>query len=57
MPRRCIEITTNVGCKNLCEYCPQEVNIAAYKGRSRNRQMKLADFKTCLEKVPLDVKV
>ena len=57
MPRRCIEITTNVGCRNLCEYCPQEVNIAAFKVRSRDRQMKLADFKICLEKVPLDVKV
>lgn len=55
--RRAIEITTNVGCKNLCEYCPQETNIAAYKSRGRNRMMSLADFESCIATIPLDVKI
>jgi radical SAM protein with 4Fe4S-binding SPASM domain len=55
--RRVMEVTTNVGCANLCEYCPQETNIAAYKKRSRGRVMRFSDFEVCLAKLPSDVAI
>jgi radical SAM protein with 4Fe4S-binding SPASM domain len=55
--RRAMDITTNVGCANLCEYCPQETNIAAYKKLSRRRVMRFSDFEICLAKIPSDVQI
>lgn len=50
-----MEITTNVGCKNACFYCPQDTFIRAYKKRSDVLQMSFDVFKTCLDKIPLYV--
>ena len=57
--RRVMEITTNVGCRNMCVYCPQTANISAYAGRRHvsgsgegGRMMSLATFKTCIDKMP-----
>lgn len=52
-----LEVTTVVGCKNLCEYCPQEKNIQAYKKHSRNIKFKYDDFVRYLDKVPLSTAV
>ena len=52
---RHLEITTIVGCKVACVYCPQDKISRRYFGEERI--MKLDDFKVYLEKVPRKVVV
>jgi hypothetical protein len=57
-----VAITTGIGCKNLCEYCPQETFLAAYARRenrddsrnnaSQKRVLTLEDFKRFIAKIP-----
>lgn len=49
-----IEITTVLGCKVNCKYCPQNVLTKAYYGENRNRkkQMSIEDFKIFLRNTP-----
>jgi sulfatase maturation enzyme AslB (radical SAM superfamily) len=49
-----IEITTNIGCKNLCSYCPQSVIVNAYTRRSNLLQMSYEIFQKCLDSIPTD---
>lgn len=49
-----LEITTTVGCKVGCEYCPQSLYVNNYLKRSRITMMSLETFETCLDKVPSD---
>lgn len=51
-----IEITTKIGCENLCSYCPQAVLYQAYPDGA-DKLMTMATFKTCLDKIPLDVDI
>lgn len=48
--RPLLEITTVIGCKVACEYCPQKTLISAY-GTS-DRILSLESFKFILEKIP-----
>lgn len=52
-----LHITTNVGCKNSCVYCPWDKFLEAYKERSHVLQMSFDVFRTCLDKVPAEVAV
>ncbi|HFQ80599.1 MAG TPA: hypothetical protein ENK33_04400 [Desulfobacterales bacterium] len=52
-----LEITTRIGCKNNCSYCPQELLVKSYKRRSQQFNMPFELFKQCLDKVPLDVRI
>ncbi|MFQ5647384.1 MAG: SPASM domain-containing protein [bacterium] len=45
-----MEITTGIGCKVACTYCPQDRLIKAYRGKSS--RMSLEAFKTCVDKIP-----
>jgi len=49
-----LEVTTYIGCPNMCDYCPQELLIKTYKGK---RRMDIDDFKKILENVPTDVEI
>jgi hypothetical protein len=51
---RHLEITTYIGCPNMCEYCPQDKLIKSYKGKQR---MDLEDFKQILKNIPSDVEI
>lgn len=51
---RHLEITTYIGCPNMCEYCPQDLLIKTYKGK---RRMDIEDFKKILDNVPSDVDI
>lgn len=53
--RRGIEITTNIGCKVACIYCPQRKLIEVYCKRSDIFNMSFEIFKKCIDKVPDDV--
>ena len=54
-----LEITTVIGCKNNCTFCPQEKLIRRYKSLYGNKNivMSLDDFKTIIDKVPLDIRI
>jgi sulfatase maturation enzyme AslB (radical SAM superfamily) len=53
-----LEITTKVGCRVACSYCPQDLLNKAYKGNPRESyNLSLEVFKECLEKVPLSVRI
>ncbi len=47
-----LAITTMVGCKNRCSYCPQDKFINAYMKRSKITTMSFDTFKTCIDKLP-----
>ena len=50
-----MEITTRIGCKVACSYCPQTALLGAYKQRSKEHMMSLDLFKVCLDKLPKSV--
>lgn len=50
-----LEITTVIGCKNMCPYCPQEKLLNAYKDNIRI--MSFETFKKCVDKVPIDSEI
>ena len=47
-----LEITTKIGCRVNCEYCPQAKLIREYHKRSEITLMSLDIFRTCIEKLP-----
>ena len=50
-----LEITTTIGCRIRCTYCPQELLVRRYLSRSSQSTMSRETFKSCIDKVPLDV--
>jgi organic radical activating enzyme len=52
-----LAITTRVGCKNQCSYCPQEMFVKEYAKRSRITVMTLDTFMKCIDKLPADVSI
>lgn len=51
----CLEITTIIGCRNNCTYCPQDKLINAYRSRSKEMLMSFDTFKRCIDKVPKNI--
>jgi hypothetical protein len=54
-PNNTLEITTCIGCKAMCQPCPQETLINAYK--SDKKILSPEDFITCINKVPTSVRI
>lgn len=52
-----MEITTNIGCKVACSYCPQNKLLDAYKKRSNIFMMSFDTFKRCIDKIPVEVDI
>lgn len=52
-----MEITTMIGCRIRCTYCPQDKLIQAYTKRSNVTKMTFDTFKKCLDKIPLRVHI
>lgn len=51
-----LEITTVIGCPNLCEYCPQKILIDKYLvGRNKKKLMSFDDFVGWIKTVPKNV--
>ena len=48
-----MEITTKIGCKIDCIYCPQEKFAKAYKKRSNVLMLSFDVFKACVDKIPV----
>ncbi len=53
--RASLAITTNVGCKNSCSYCPQKSIIQAYKKFPAVTSMSFDTFIASIESVPRNV--
>lgn len=51
-----LEITTRIGCKVNCKYCPQSTLVKKYYENNQKRAslMSIETFETCLSKVPQD---
>jgi hypothetical protein len=47
-----LSITTVIGCRVACDFCPQRMLTVAYRQKTGPREMTLETFKTCLAKVP-----
>lgn len=54
-----LEITTRIGCKMNCVYCPQKLLMTNYfkDNLSRRAVLSLEDFKTCLKKIPAGIRI
>ena len=54
-----LEITTKIGCSINCVYCPQATLLTNYFKNNKYRKniLSLADFKTCIGKVPLATRI
>ena len=52
-----IAVTTRIGCKVACSYCPQSKLIKNYLKRSKITQMSFETFKKCIDKIPRKVKI
>lgn len=50
-----LEISTVIGCRMGCDYCPQKIHVKNYKDEIR--RMTLDDFKTMISTVPKDVEI
>lgn len=52
-----IEISTVIGCKMQCSYCPQDNHIRNYVGGNKPIKMSDSTFKKCLAKIPYNVHI
>ena len=54
-----MEITTVMGCKVNCTFCPQKALTHTYFAHDKARlsKMSLETFRTCLDKIPASVKI
>ncbi len=50
-----LAITTQVGCRNNCSYCPQKVFIQSYKKLQGDTIMSFETFAACIKSVPRDI--
>ena len=50
-----LAITTSVGCRNNCSYCPQKSFIQSYKKREGATRMSFDTFAACIRSVPGDI--
>jgi len=52
-----IEITTCIGCRNACKFCPQDKLAEAFGARSDSRMLTFENFTRCIDKVPRNVRI
>ncbi len=57
---RALEITSRIGCVNMCQFCPQELLIGRYSKLPKETRKIILDFETykkSLRTVPKDVRI
>ncbi len=52
-----MEISTVVGCKMQCSYCPQKSHMENYSKKSSQFSMTLEDFRWFISTIPIDVDI
>ena len=50
-----LEVTTKIGCKVNCKYCPQQMLVKKYRERSNEFDLSIENFKKCIDKLPKNV--
>jgi sulfatase maturation enzyme AslB (radical SAM superfamily) len=55
--RGAMEITTVIGCKVNCRFCPQKTLIQNYSATGGLRKMSFETFVQCIDKLPREVRV
>lgn len=56
-PTPTLEITTLIGCKINCKYCPQKLLINRYRKFSNVTRMSFETFVSCIDKLPSEVDI
>jgi radical SAM protein with 4Fe4S-binding SPASM domain len=54
---RTMEITTRIGCSNMCAFCPQKLFVGEYRKQSTDYVLTLETYRKCLSKIPKDVHI
>ena len=57
MPDRSLAITTGIGCRNRCTYCPQDTFLKAYPAARLSSLMSFDVYRTCIDRLPRDVAI
>jgi MoaA/NifB/PqqE/SkfB family radical SAM enzyme len=52
-----MEVTTKIGCRIRCKYCPQNTFIRKYREKSNIYAMTFDMYKTCIDKIPAEVDI
>lgn len=52
-----IEISTVVGCKMNCSYCPQKLHVTNYARENSEFKMSMDTFRKCIDKLPRHVEI
>ncbi len=54
-----LEITTKIGCKINCVYCPQKLLLGQYfkENSLRKSMLTYEDFRTCIDKLPVQTRI
>ena len=52
-----LEVTTVIGCRNMCRFCPQKLLIGKYTKKERPFIMSLENFKLAIDKIPKHVRI
>lgn len=52
-----LQVTTKIGCKLACSYCPQDIFVKTYRTRSSKISLSLSDFQIVLDKLPSNVEI
>lgn len=54
-----VEITTRMGCRINCKYCPQSTLLTKYYENDKNREqiMSIQTYEQCLEHIPLEATI
>ena len=52
-----LEISTVVGCKMGCDYCPQKLHVKTYTDKSRITEMSYLFFTRMIDKVPTNIEI
>jgi len=50
-----LDITSKIGCKNMCSYCPQDKLVKAYT--DHKKQINFSEFQIMMKNVPKDVRI
>ena len=52
-----MEVSTGIGCRINCVYCPQSKIINAYTSRSNVLSLSFEMYRKCIDKIPLEVDI
>ncbi len=52
-----VELSTVVGCRMACDFCPQKLHVRSYAAKSGDFQMSMATYEQCLVNIPSGIEI